>query len=192
MSDNNNQTKPTFAQELWDYIKIIFISLISVYLITNFIAKPIRVDGESMYPTLKDNEAGISNVIGVLLNQIDRFDVVIVYEEHTGNYWVKRIVGLPGETVSYKDEQLYINGKAVDEPFLDTAYVADTIASKGYFTQDFTEITLGSDEYFLLGDNRPNSSDSRYRGAFHRDDIVAKDVLIVYPFSEIGIVSNGK
>ena len=90
---------------------------------------------------------------------------------------IKRVIGLPGETVSYKDGQLYINGKAMDEPFLNQDYV--NTYEDGTFMSDVDPITLGDDEYFCLGDNRPHSSDSRYYGPFKKDDIIDPAVGLV-------------
>lgn len=190
-NDVQNQSEEQgIMKEILEYVKIILISLVSVYLITNFIVKPIRVDGESMFPTLKDQEAGLSNVLSVKLKDINRFDVVIAYEPHTQKYWVKRVIALPFETIEFKDDVLYINGEATAEPFLDTEYV-DELKKQGLFTQNFGPITMGEDEYFLMGDNRVNSSDSRYRGPFHYSDLVSKGVLVLFPLDEVGIVGNG-
>ena len=94
------------------------------------------------------------------------------------------MIGLPGETVEYRNNQLYINGEPVEEPFLDESY---TSTYPGSFTGDFKTEKLGEDEYFCMGDNRPHSSDSRYYGAFHKSDIVSKGVFVVYPFKGFGV-----
>ncbi|MGL5541343.1 MAG: signal peptidase I [Erysipelotrichaceae bacterium] len=190
MEEQNNNEQSSIGKELWEYVKVIGFSLLTVFLITNFLFKPIRVDGESMYPTLKNNQAGIANVLSVKLNHIERFDVVIAHEPTSNHFWVKRLIGLPNETIEYRDDVLYINGAKVEEPFLNSSYVQD-YQTKGVFTEDFGPIQLQEDEYFLMGDNRPESSDSRYRGPFHKKDIIAKDVFVVYPLEEIGMISNG-
>ena len=84
----------------------------------------------------------------------------------------------------YRNNQLYINGEPVEEPFLDESY---TSTYPGSFTGDFKTEKLGEDEYFCMGDNRPHSSDSRYYGAFHKSDIVSKGVFVVYPFKGFGV-----
>ena len=99
-------------------------------------------------------------------------------------YLIKRVIGLPGETVEYRNNQLYINGEPVEEPFLDASY---TSTYPGTFTSDFKTEKLGEDEYFCMGDNRPHSSDSRYYGAFHKSDIVSKGVFVIYPFKAFGV-----
>ena len=169
--------------ELIDLAKTMVFSLVVVYGITTFVAKPVKVNGDSMYPQVKNEQVGFSMVFGK--NQIERFDIVVVYIEETNKYLVKRVIGLPGETVSYKDSQLYVNGVAIEEDFLDDEYVLSQSSSMN-FTGDL-ETALGSDEYFLLGDNRPYSKDSRSYGAFEKEDIISKGLFVLYPFNEFGV-----
>ncbi len=172
--------------ELLEIIKIVIYSFIFVSILSNFFIKPVVIDGSSMYPTLNDNEVGFSNIIGLQLNGVERFDIVIVYHEQSEDYFVKRVIGLPNEEIEYKNDILYIDGIATDEPFLNEAYM-NNYASTYPFTMDVEKIKLGSDQYYLLGDNRPYSSDSRYFGPFNSDSIVAKDIVVVYPFKSFGI-----
>lgn len=178
-----------FVKELIDLIKIFVICMISVYLLTTFIAKPIRVDGSSMYPTLESEEVGITNVFAAKYMGISRFDVVIIHNDEADEYWVKRVIGLPNDTVEVKDEILYINGEAVEQPFLDTDYVKD-IQKDTVFTNDFGPVVLAEDEYWMMGDNRYRSEDSRVHGPFKESEIVGKDVFILYPFNKIKMVRN--
>jgi len=133
---------------------------------------------------LEDGYFGFSDLIGYRLTGLKRFDIVIVYLAEKKEYLIKRVIGLPGETVEYRNNQLYINGEPVEEPFLDESY---TSTYPGSFTGDFKTEKLGDDEYFCMGDNRPHSSDSRYYGAFHKSDIVSKGVFVVYPFKGFGV-----
>lgn len=180
---------PSLLAEIWDFIKSITISVIIVFLLTTFIVKPIRVDGSSMYPTLKDKQIGFSNILSLKIGGANRFDVVIVYVPQQGEYLVKRVIGLPGETVSYRNDQLYINGFPIEESFFDQTYVED-VKSKinGSFTTDFNEVTLAEDEYFLMGDNRPFSSDSRRFGPFKLENLISKDAYIIFPLDEIHFI----
>jgi signal peptidase I len=169
--------------ELIDLAKTMVFSLVVVFVITTFVATPVKVNGDSMYPQVKDEQVGFSMVFGK--NQIERFDIVVVYIKETNKYLVKRVIALPNETVSYKDSQLYINGIAIEEDFLDDDYV-----SSQSMTRDFTgdlEVTLAEDEYFLLGDNRPYSKDSRSYGAFSKEDIISKGLFVLFPFNEFGV-----
>ena len=178
--------KDLLKRDIFDYCKTLLISLVSVYLIVHYIFLPVQVKGTSMYPTLEDKALGISNKIGFTLNGLKRFDIVIIHMDDNNNYLVKRIIGLPGETISYKEDKLYINGEYVEEPFFDESYRS---SSSHPFTNDFEEITLGENEYYCLGDNRPSSRDSRYYGPFLKEQLSSKGVFIFYPFSKFGVKS---
>lgn len=187
--EEQNSLGKKIIKELWDLLKIFIICFVVVYLLTNFVAKPIRVEGSSMYPTLKDGEIGITNVFAVKFGEVSRFDVVIIYNEERSEHWVKRVIGLPGDTIESKNDVLYINGEAVDQFFLDQSYIAE-FQKDGLFTNDFGPVTLNNQEYWLMGDNRIRSEDSRIHGPFSEEELVGKDALILFPFDEMGIVSN--
>lgn len=187
--EEQNSLGKKIIKELWDLLKIFIICFVVVYLLTNFVAKPIRVEGSSMYPTLKDGEIGITNVFAVKFGEVSRFDVVIIYNEERSEHWVKRVIGLPGDTIESKNDVLYINGEAVDQFFLDQSYIAE-FQKDGLFTNDFGPVTLNDQEYWLMGDNRIRSEDSRIHGPFSEEELVGKDALILFPFDEMGIVSN--
>ncbi|WP_373128945.1 signal peptidase I [Dielma fastidiosa] len=184
------EKKPTFKEEAIDFIKTFVICLGAVWLLTTFVFTPVRVDGMSMYPTLHDDDLGIASIFSAKYLKIERFDVVVVNDKaaNSKDHWVKRVIGLPGETISCMDDVVYINGEPIEEPFLDTEYANTQRKNLGFFTSDFDEVTLGEDEYFVMGDNRTNSTDSRYVGPFTRDNITCKDVLIYYPFSNFKLV----
>ncbi len=143
--------------------------LVAVILIRIYVVTPAFVSGTSMSPTLKDNDL-------VLLKKFDktykRFDIVVVRlpEENL----IKRVIGLPGETIRYKDNMLYINDRVIEDTY---AYG---------ITGNFQEVVLKEDEYFLMGDNREVSLDSRIIGKIKKDEIEGKVGIIIYPFSKIG------
>ena len=182
--------KHPILYEILDYVKMIVLSFIFVFILTNFFVRPVQVMGPSMYPTLKNEEMGFTNIISLKVFGIERYDVVVAYLESKDEQIVKRVIGMPYDTISCVDGIIYINGEAIDEYYLDDEYVKEQAASEynGQFTKDFAEIVLGEDEYFLLGDNRLHSSDSRVFGVFHKDDIVSKSVYVWYPFSEMRVV----
>lgn len=179
------EKKESLLDSVFSLLKTMLVSLIVVNVIAHFIWMPVIVSGNSMYPTLEDKAIGFSNLIGYRLSSLKRFDIVVVSMEDSDRLLVKRIIGLPGETISYKDEQLYINGEKIEEDFLDEAYKA----SYDVFTRDIEEITLKEGEYYCLGDNRPVSQDSRYYGPFNKDHIVSKGILILYPLNQFGFKS---
>lgn len=142
--------------------------LFGILLGVSFLGHPILVDGQSMLPNFQDGELIYTMN---LPKKINRFDVVIVKNDSTSKIsenalWIKRVIGLPGETIEFKNGSLYVNNKKVKEPF-----------STESVTTDFGPVTLGDDEYWIMGDNRDNSCDSRYIGTFKR-----KDIKYVYCF----------
>lgn len=190
VENRSDKKKQGIKYELLDLLKTFIICFIAVFLLTTFVVKPVRVDGRSMYPTLEDGEVGLMNVFSAKFTDIDRFDVVVAYNEESGENWVKRVIGLPRDTVYAKDDVVYVNGLPIEEPYLDTDYVNQIRERGDYFTQDFDKITLGEDEYFLMGDNRVVSYDSRRVGPFKRDDIKGKGIFILYPFDKIKMIGN--
>lgn len=180
---SNKKKEPSASSEVFSFLKDLIICMVSVFIITNFIVRPVQVKGNSMYPTLHDESIGFSDTLGYHIGEIERFDIVIVYIEEKNEYIVKRVIGLPGETVSYSNGNLYINGEYVEETFLQQEYVESF--GEGWMS-DVSEITLGNDEYYCLGDNRPHSSDSRYYGPFKKDQIKSKGIFIIWPLSYFG------
>ncbi len=172
------------VKEILLFARDLVICMSIVLVLVNYVIRPVQVKGTSMYPTLKDKAIGLSNLLGYNMDGINRFDIVIIYLENKDEYLVKRAIGLPGETVSYQDGVLHINGEPVEEPFLNSEY-RDSYG--GRFMSDVSEITLADDEYYCLGDNRPASSDSRFYGPFAKDQIISKGVFILFPFTEFGV-----
>ena len=126
-----------------------------------------------MHQTLQDKEFMILNKIS-LKQGINRFDIVVVQENN--KYIIKRVIGLPGESVMYKDNKLYINGKVIEDNYSKTT------------TNDFDNVVLGENEYFVMGDNRAVSSDSRIIGPVNIKNIKGKTNLIIFPFNKMGTV----
>lgn len=196
----NEDDERTLLEDILGFIKVFVVSAIVILLFVNFVAHPVRVDGRSMYPTLKNGEFGFTNVGGVLLNGVERGDIVVVTMEEDGQktHWVKRVVGLPGDTVTCVNDVVYINGKVLDETkYIDPDYRQSLVDKFGYFNKvpnadntdvvDFEEVKLKDDEYYVMGDNRPYSKDSRYVGPVKKSQIFAKKMLVLLPISDIGV-----
>lgn len=156
-------------KEVIPYVIIILV----VLLIKQFIITPIQVNGSSMYPTLKNGDLMILNKIGYSFGSINRFDIVVIDTDNS--YLIKRVIGLPGEEVKYEDNELYINNEKIEEPFL-----------KDQVTNDLV-VNLKDDCYFVLGDNRVNSRDSRDFGCFDRSKIRGKASFTFFPFDRLGV-----
>ncbi len=177
--------------ELWEWTKALLIAFAIAAIIRYFLFTPIAVDGESMMPTLEDGDRMIVNKIGYKIGEPKRFDIVVFHAPEQKNY-IKRVIGLPGDTLEYKDDQLYINGDPIDEPYLD-AYKEQI--NGGTLTEDFTlkDIDVSLDTIpegyvFVMGDNRRNSKDSRHIGLVEQKEIIGNTSLIFWPFSDIKIV----
>lgn len=196
----NEDDERTLLEDILGFIKVFVVSAIVILLFVNFVAHPVRVDGRSMYPTLKDGEFGFTNAGGVLLNGVKRGDIVVVTMEEKGQktHWVKRVIGMPGDTISCVNDIVFINGKVLDETqYIDPDYRQSCVDQFGYFNkvpnanntdvQDFEEVKLGDDEYYVMGDNRPYSKDSRYVGPVKKSQLFAKKMLVLLPISDIGV-----
>ena len=165
------------------------VMLAVVYLIcvntVRYVGQKTLVDGSSMSPTLEDGDVLIVDKLSYRFREPERFDVVVFRYLHKENsYYIKRIIGLPGETVQIKEGQIYIDGQLLREEFGNAVMTNPGRAGQ--------PITLGSDEYFVLGDNRNNSSDSRDPsvGSIRRDTIIGKAWVRIWPFSEFGVLKH--
>ncbi|WP_019242329.1 MULTISPECIES: signal peptidase I [Bacillus] len=177
--------------ELWEWTKALLIAVGLAVVIRYFLLAPIVVDGYSMMPTLHDKDRMIVNKIGYTLGDPDRFDIVVFHAPEKKDY-IKRIIGLPGDTIEYKDDTLYVNGKAQKEPYLDE-YKSQVF--DGPLTEDFTlkDIPGGKEKVpegylFVMGDNRRSSKDSRHIGFVSEDKVLGKTSIVYWPFKDIRIV----
>ena len=151
--------------------------ILAIVLIRSFVITPVRVNGTSMYSTLKDGEIMILKKYYYHFNDIERFDIVVVKTDD--DKIIKRVIGLPGETLKYENHILYIDGKEVKESYLEQATEDFDISSLGYDK-------IPSDCYFVMGDNRINSKDSRMIGCVDKKQITGKTDLVILPISKAG------
>lgn len=189
--------KKTFKEELLSWIYTLLAALVIVTLIRTFIFEPIRVDGESMQNTLLDGNIVLATKPEYWSGDYERGDIIIcrypnrntensislggsfelTFTNHT--LFVKRLVGLPGDKVEFRAGVLYINDEMVDESHIDVQ-----IPSRS----NFGPLVLGADEYFVVGDNRGNSNDSRAVGPISEDMIVGHVSFVIWPLSDFGKV----
>ena len=165
--------------ELCIYIAII---VICVAFVPKYVLQRTIVDGKSMMNTLKHGENLLVEKVSYHFTDPGRFDVIVFYPpgRESSDYYIKRVIGLPGETVQIKGEDIYINDEKIEENFGKDPIVDPGIAEK--------PIKLGDDEFFVLGDNRTVSEDSRYEevGPVKRENIEGRAILRIYPLSEFG------
>jgi len=161
-------------KEIIPYIII----LIVVVVIKTYIVTPVKVVGTSMVPTLKGGEIMLLDKLYYKFNEIKRFDIVVVH--HHDSDIIKRVIALPNETVEFKDNALYINGNLVDQPFSFT----DTF---DFTLTDINEIIIPEGYYFVVGDNRINSTDSRMIGLIDGKLIKGKASFTIFPFKNFGL-----
>jgi signal peptidase I len=176
----------TLGQEILQMSIYLLIVLCLTFLLIHYVGQRTRVQGDSMRPTLHNGDNLIVDKLSYRFQDPQRFDIIVFPYEHKKNtYYIKRIIGMPGEQVRIdQDGTIYINGEALEED-----YGAEVMRNPG---RAVTEITLGTDEYFVLGDNRNNSSDSRDPsvGNIHRDRIIGKAWIRIWPFSDFGFLKH--
>ncbi len=165
--------------ELCVYVAII---VVCVAFVPKYVLQRTIVDGKSMMDTLKNGENLLVEKVSYHFTDPGRFDVIVFYPHgrDSSDYYIKRVIGLPGETVQIKGEDIYINDKKLEENF-----GKDPIMDPGIAEEP---IKLGDDEFFVLGDNRTVSEDSRYEevGPVKRENIEGRAILRIYPLSEFG------
>ncbi len=177
--------KPNVLRELLGMLVYVGIVLVITFLIITFVGQRTHVSGESMENTLDDGDQLIVDKLTYHFRDPERFDIIVFpfrYKENT--YYIKRIIGLPGETVQILDGKIYIDGAELKE-----SYGREVMQDAGTAAEP---ITLGDDEYFVLGDNRNYSSDSRDPsvGVIHRNEIVGRAWLRIWPFHSFGLLKH--
>ena len=186
--------------ELKNFLEIglyVFLAVAATYFLLMFVGQRTSVHGSSMYPTLKDGDQLIVEKVTKHFSSPKRFDIIVFNEQDEKSdetvHYIKRVIGLPGETVCIQDGKIYIDGEVLEENY---GYYLEGKVMEGY---DFSEpVEVGEDEYFVLGDNRSasmdsrdadignDSLDSRKIGCIPKTDIIGRAVFRIYPFQNIG------
>lgn len=172
-------------KELLGWIVYIAVIIGLTWLIITFVGQRTRVSGHSMEATLHDGDNLIVDKLSYRFRDPKRFEIIVFPYRHKENtYYIKRIIGLPGETVQVKDGYVYINGEKLDEN-----YGLEVMEDAGIAAEP---IELGEDEYFVLGDNRNHSSDSRDPsvGILHRDELIGRAWVRIWPLDSIGVIPH--
>jgi signal peptidase I len=171
-----------------DFMQTILLAASIFLVIYIFLFRPFQVSGESMYPTFKNKEYILTNIIGLKLENPKRGDV-IVFKAPTDNEkdYIKRVIALPGDTIYVKDGFVYLNNNKLDE----SAYLkSDVRTYGGSFMKEGVPITVQEGEYITFGDNRPFSSDSREWGFLPKKNIIGKSFYVYWPINTMRIVKN--
>lgn len=186
MEQNNEENKPiekTTAQSFWELVRFVFIALLIVIPVRVLIAEPFVVSGASMVPTFQNGNYLIIDKLSYKFTNPKRNDVVIFrYPNDKTKFFIKRIIGLPNETVDIKGSTVTISntensvGFVLDEPYVEN------------IANNTTHLELKNDEYFVMGDNRSGSSDSRYWGAVKKDLLAGRAFLRLLPVNKLNLL----
>ena len=177
--------KVDMKKEILSWVFYIAFVLVLTWVIITFVGQRTRVDGRSMMNTLHDGDNLIVEKLSYRFSDPKRFDIIVFPPTGKKEYYIKRIIGLPGETVQIDENgNIYINGELLEEN-----YGAETIQNPGRATNP---ITLGDDEYFVMGDNRNNSKDSRSEevGNVKRSQIIGRAWLRIWPLNKFGLLKH--
>lgn len=193
MNDMEIQDEPqttsvkSWPQEIWEIIKVLLVSLAIVLPIRYFIAQPFIVRGASMEPNFEDRQYLVIDEISYLLRAPHRGEAIVFrYPKDPRQFFIKRIIGLPGERMEIKSGKIKIFNSIYPEGFtLEESYLPS-----GFSTHPDVTSTLGPKEYFVLGDNRNFSSDSRFWGALDRKFVIGRVVFRAWPLNRFGVVSD--
>lgn len=173
---------------LLDLVETFVIAAGIFVVIYAFLFRPFQVNGESMIPNFQHGEYVLTNLITLRISPLKRGDVIVFKAPpNVEKDYIKRVIGLPGERVSMKDGKVYVNGKPLDE----SSYLSfDNRTSGRQFIREGQEIAIPADNFFVLGDNRDFSSDSREWGFVNSDKIIGKSFIVYWPLEKLKIVKD--
>ena len=178
--DNIMQEKneKNFGKIFWDYAKVIILALLISFGIKTFVVTSTIVDGRSMNPTVNNGDRLMVNKLFFMKKNITRGDIIDFYVPSAKKYYLKRVIGVEGDTVEIIKDRVYLNGEMLEENYVSTNVTTPH--------NENTKWVVPQGHVFVLGDNRSNSRDGRDLGTIPRSDIVGKIVLRYYPFNNFG------
>lgn len=170
-----------------DIFEVIVFAIGIFFFIYLLVMRPHKIDGQSMMPNFPDSEYLLTERVTYYFRNPERGDVVIFTPPNNNlDEYIKRVVALPGETIAIKDGHVYINGKLLNESYIDNS----VYTGGGNFLKEGQEYKVPDGEYFVIGDNRPNSSDSRYWGPITKKTISGRAWVIYWPIKLAGTVTT--
>lgn len=178
--------KENTKKEVLSWIKTFVFIILIVVLVRTFLFTTITVNGDSMFPTFENNDRLVVNKV----SKLKRFDMVVFEAPDSDSLYIKRVIGLPGDSLEVKDDILYVNGKATDEPYLEENKKKNEF---DYLTDDFTleeltgETKVPEGKLFVLGDNRIYSKDSRNFGFISEESLIGETFFQYLPLNKMGI-----
>lgn len=174
-----------FLMDTAQSLLLVFAVFLVIYI---FLFRPFQVSGSSMYPNFFDKEYILTNIITLKFGNPKQGDVIVFKApDNPEKDYIKRVIGVPGDTVMVKDGDVYVNGKILNE----NAYLKPDVRTyAGSFLKENSVVTVPPDTYFALGDNRSGSSDSREWGFVPFGSIVGKSMLIYWPLDKMGMIKN--
>lgn len=173
---------------LLDIAQTLVLAIAAFVVVYMFLFRPFQVSGESMHPNLQDKEYLITNVISLRFGNPQLGDIVVFKApSEPDRDFIKRVIGVSGDTISIKEGKVYLNGKLLDE----SKYLKETVYTQGQsFLREDEEVTVPPGSFFVLGDNRSYSSDSREWGFVPKKNIVGTSFLIYLPVEKVGFIKN--
>ncbi|WP_103105914.1 signal peptidase I [Brevibacillus reuszeri] len=172
--------------ELWEWLKALGIAIILAFLIRTFLFAPFIVEGESMETTLHNSEKLVVNKAIYYLQDPKPGDIIVFHAEQKRDY-IKRVIAVAGDTVEVKNDELYVNGKLVEEPYLAQHKEQAKAQGEPFFTNDFPPVQIPAEHIFVMGDNRLNSHDSRAIGPVAVSTVVGRAEFTFWPLGDIRV-----
>ncbi|EPD52180.1 signal peptidase I [Paenisporosarcina sp. HGH0030] len=185
----------SMKKEAWEWLKAIVIGVMIIVIIRSFLITNYAVSGHSMEPTLHNLDKVLVSKISYSVGDIDRLDVLVFHSADNEDF-VKRVIGIPGDVLTYKNDKLFINNQRVEEPYLqsyDAYQNPDDRLTENFTLEGITgAVRIPPDSYFVLGDNRRQSLDSRYFQFVNKEDIVGKVVARYWPLESATMNFSGE
>lgn len=184
------EIKHSIRETLTDTFQTMLMAIAIFLVVYIFLFRPFEVSGSSMYPNFVDKEYILANIVGMQFSQPQRGDVIVFHPpvaEPGRDFYIKRVMGVAGDTLMVKDGDLYINGTKQDQS---SFLPSDIKTYAGSFLEEGETVTIPDGHYVVMGDNRTNSSDSREWGFITKENIIGKSLLVYWPPNEVKMISN--